>query len=106
MQQQQERDYTQRLDAGLWLRLAGYLKPYRIHLLLSAAALVASALCDAAFPLLTREALDRFVEVSAVLRLGDYGGLSDGEFKFARRFESAAHILDEDILKSPPVKSL
>ena len=76
MQQQQERDYTQRLDAGLWLRLAGYLKPYRIHLLLSAAALVASALCDAAFPLLTREALDRFVGT----------GRLDGLAGFAARY--------------------
>ena len=39
MQQQQEKDFTRRLDAGLWLRLAGYIKPYRRLLLISAATL-------------------------------------------------------------------
>ena len=33
MQQQRETDYTKRLDAGLWRRLIGYMKPYHRHLL-------------------------------------------------------------------------
>lgn len=72
MQQQQEKDFTRRLDAGLWLKLAGYLKPYRRLLLLSAAALVVSALCDTIFPLLTREAIDRFVSAGQTAGLAGF----------------------------------
>ena len=79
MQQQQEKDFTRRLDAGLWLRLAGYIKPYRRLLLISAATLIVSALCDTLFPLLTREALDRFVIA------GQAGGLAG----FAARYAAA-----------------
>ena len=60
MQQQQEKDFTKRLDAGLWRRLIGYMKPYHRHLLLIMATMAVSALCDTLFPLLTREAIDRF----------------------------------------------
>ncbi len=79
MQQQQEKDFTRRLDAGLWLRLAGYIKPYRRLLLISAATLIVSALCDTLFPLLTREALDRFV----------IAGQADGLAGFAARYAAA-----------------
>ena len=34
MQQQQEQDFTKRFDAGLWVRLVRYLKPYHKSLLL------------------------------------------------------------------------
>ena len=33
MQQQQEIDFTKHLDAGLWRRLIGYMKPYHRHLI-------------------------------------------------------------------------
>ena len=58
---QQETDYTRRLDAGLWRRLIGYLKPFYAALFLIMGTQVISAACDTIFPLLTREAIDRFV---------------------------------------------
>ena len=61
MQQQQEQDYTKRLDAGLWKRLIGYMKPYHKYLFAIMATMAVSALCDTLFPLLTREAIDTFI---------------------------------------------
>ncbi|MBR1822076.1 MAG: ABC transporter ATP-binding protein, partial [Clostridia bacterium] len=61
MQYQQEQDYTKKLDAGLWRRLIGYMKPYHKHLIAIMATMAVSALCDTIFPLLTREAIDTFI---------------------------------------------
>ena len=61
MQYQQEKDFTKHLDAGLWRRLIGYMKPYHKHLIAIMVTMAISALCDTIFPLLTREAIDRFV---------------------------------------------
>ncbi len=61
MQYQQEQDYTRKLDAGLWRRVIGYMKPYHRHLIAIMATMAVSALCDTIFPLLTREAIDTFI---------------------------------------------
>ena len=61
MQQIQEKDYTRRLDAGLWRRLIRYMKPYHKYLYAIMATMAVSALCDTLFPLLTREAIDTFI---------------------------------------------
>ena len=61
MQQQQEKDFTKQFDMGLWWRLIGYMKPYHKHLIGIMATMLVSAACDTIFPLLTREAIDRFV---------------------------------------------
>ena len=65
MQQQQEKDYTKRFDAGLWWRLVGYMKPYHKHLIFITLTMCISAACDTIFPLLTREAIDKFVAVGS-----------------------------------------
>ena len=69
MQQQKETDYTKKLDAGLWKRLIGYMKPYHRHLLGIMATMAVSALCDTLFPLLTREAIDRFAAAQSAGQL-------------------------------------
>ncbi len=76
MQYQQEQDYTKKLDAGLWRRLIGYMKPYHKHLIAIMATMAVSALCDTLFPLLTREAIDTFI--------GD--GAQSGRLWFAVRY--------------------
>lgn len=76
MQFQQEQDYTKKLDAGLWRRLIGYMKPYHKHLLAIMATMSVSALCDTIFPLLTREAIDTFIG----------GGATTGKAWFAARY--------------------
>ena len=76
MQQAQEKDFTKRLDAGLWRRLVRYMKPYHKHLYAIMGTMAVSALCDTIFPLLTREAIDRFIS----------GGSSGGQAGFAVRY--------------------
>ena len=76
MQQAQERDFTKRLDAGLWRRLIRYMKPYHKYLYAIMGTMAISALCDAIFPLLTREAIDRFIS----------GGAAGGQLGFAARY--------------------
>ena len=76
MQYQQEQDYTKKLDAGLWKRLIGYMKPYHKHLFAIMATMAVSALCDTIFPLLTREAIDTFIS----------GGAESGKLWFAVRY--------------------
>ena len=61
MQQQQEKDFTKRFDFGLWFRLIGYMKPYHKHLIGIMAIMVVNAFCDTIFPLLNREAIDKFI---------------------------------------------
>ena len=65
MQQAQEKDFTKRLDAGLWRRLIGYVKPFHKYLFAIMATMTVSALCDTIFPLLTREAIDNYTASQA-----------------------------------------
>ena len=58
--QNQTPDATKKLNAGLWRRLIRYLKPFHKNLIAIMATMAMSALCDALFPLLTREAIDQF----------------------------------------------
>ncbi len=76
MQYQQEQDYTKKLDAGLWRRLIGYMKPYHKYLIAIMATMAVSALCDTIFPLLTREAIDTFIA----------GGQAGGKVWFIARY--------------------
>lgn len=61
MQSHQEQDYTKRLDAGLWFRVLGYIKPFHPHLIGIIALMLVCAAMDVVFPLLTREAIDVFI---------------------------------------------
>lgn len=72
MQQQQEKDFTKHFDAGLWRRLIGYMKPYHRHLLGIALTMLISAACDTIFPLLTREAIDRFALSGSTANLAGF----------------------------------
>ena len=60
-----ETDSTRRLNAGLWRRLIGFMKPYHRHLIGIMGIMGMSALCDTLFPLLTREAIDRLSQSHA-----------------------------------------
>ena len=57
MQSQQEQDYTKKLDAGLWRRLIGYMKPYHRHLIAIMATMAVSALYSHFYRILKYEAL-------------------------------------------------
>ncbi len=62
MQNYEEQDYTKEFDLGLWKRLFHYAKPFRFHLLGIACTMLVCAGIDIIFPLLTREAIDVFVQ--------------------------------------------
>ena len=66
----EEEDYTRRLDLGLWKRLLRYARPYYGHLVLIALTMLVCAAIDVIFPLLTREAIDRFVLEGTLDHLG------------------------------------
>ena len=72
MQQQLEQDFTKRFDAGLWVRLVRYMKPYHRHLIAVALTMTVSAACDMIFPLLTREAIDGFISAGRISGLGGF----------------------------------
>ena len=70
MQYQEEQDYTKKFDASLWVRLVHYAKPFYRHLLGIMITMLACAGFDVIFPLLTREAIDTFVEAGTTSGLG------------------------------------
>ncbi len=72
MQAHQEQDYTRRLDAGLWRRVLGYVKPYHPHLAGIIVLMILCAAMDVVFPLLTREAIDVFIAGSTTEGLGGF----------------------------------
>ena len=61
MQFQEEQDYTKRFDAGIWVHLLKYAKPFYKHLFVVAAMMLVCAGMDVVFPLLTREAIDVYI---------------------------------------------
>ncbi|NLG23823.1 MAG: ABC transporter ATP-binding protein, partial [Clostridiales bacterium] len=70
MQYQEEQDYTKRFDFSLWVRLVKYAQPFYKKLLAIAITMMLCALCDVAFPMLTREAIDRFAGAGTTEGLG------------------------------------
>ncbi|MFW5995044.1 MAG: ABC transporter ATP-binding protein [Spirochaetia bacterium] len=71
----EEQDFTSRLDARLWKRLLSYARPYRAHLAGLAVVMIAVALLDAAYPVMTRIAVDRFVVPGTTKGLGLFASI-------------------------------
>ncbi len=57
----EEKDYSKKIDLGLWRKLLGYAKAYRRHLLGISLVMVLVAVIDASFPVMTRYAVDEFI---------------------------------------------
>jgi len=57
----EEQEYSKRIDLTLWRRLVSYAAAYRGHLAALALVMIAVAVIDAVFPLLTRHAVDTFI---------------------------------------------
>ncbi len=70
MQFNPEQDYTKHLDAGLWRRVLGYVKPFHPHLIGVITLMLVCAAMDVVFPLLTKEAIDVFIAGSTTEGLG------------------------------------
>lgn len=61
MNQFQEQDYTKRFDWGLWKKLLQYVKKYKKEVIILSLVMVGVAGVDAVFPIMTKEAVDRFI---------------------------------------------
>ena len=70
MQYQEEQEYTKRFDVGVWRRLLFYAKPFHRHLIAITVTMLLCAGFDVIFPLLTREAIDKYVTVGRTEGLG------------------------------------
>lgn len=56
-----EQDYTKRFDFGLWKKLFRYIKGYKKEAMILAVVMMGVGGIEAIFPMLTKEAVDRFV---------------------------------------------
>ncbi len=74
----EEEEYRKRFDFRLWIRLFGYLKPYKRHLIILAFAMVCLAGIDTVFPLLTKYTVDKYI----------IPGILNGLWKFAVLYAS------------------
>ncbi len=70
MQFQEEQDYDKRFDAGVWIKLVRYSRPFYKHLIVISVAMLICAGGDVIFPLLTKEAIDTFVAEERTAGLG------------------------------------
>lgn len=61
MNQFQEQDYNKRFDWGLWKKLLKYVKNYKKEVIILSLVMVGVGGIDAIFPIMTKEAVDRFI---------------------------------------------
>ncbi|MDR1559720.1 MAG: ABC transporter ATP-binding protein/permease [Clostridiales bacterium] len=57
----EEQDYTKQLDLKLWIKLFGMMKIYKKEITLIFVTMIILASCDAAFPLMSKYAIDNFI---------------------------------------------
>ena len=69
----QEEVHEEKIDLGLWRQILRLARPYRRYIALSICSTVALAAGDAAFPYMTKVALDRFVIPQTTEGLGWFG---------------------------------
>jgi ATP-binding cassette subfamily B protein len=72
MQYNEEQDYSSRLDLSVWKKLLRIGKPYRKHLIWILAIMSVTATFDVAFPLLNRQAIDRFAGSGSLVGMGGF----------------------------------
>ncbi len=74
----EEKAYSRRIDYGIWRKLLGYARPYRTHLSAIIAIMIVIAVIDAAFPALTRYAVDTFIVPRSAEGLGSFAAVYAG----------------------------
>ncbi len=78
MQRFEEQEYDKRFDWGLWRKLFKYIKAFKKEMIILSIVMVGVGGIDAIFPMLTKEAVDRFVipgKVDGLLGFGLIYGL-------------------------------
>ena len=68
----EEKTFARRVDFGIWRKLLGYAQPYRKHLAATVVIMIVIAVIDAAFPALTRYAVDSFIVPGSTSGLGRF----------------------------------
>lgn len=61
MNEFKEQEYTRRFDWGLWKKIILYMKNYKKEAIILVFVMMGVGIIDAVFPILTKEAVDRFV---------------------------------------------
>jgi len=72
MQYYEEQDYTKRFDVDVWKKILRLAKPFHRHLYAILAAMSVTAVFDVSFPLLNRQAIDRFATAGTLDGLGGF----------------------------------
>src|SRR5690554_7572146 len=88
----QEEVHEEKIDLGLWRQILRLARPYRRYIALSICSTVALAAGDAAFPYMTKVALDRFVIPQTTEGLGWFGAAFLGDRKSTRLNSSHVRI--------------
>lgn len=76
----EDEEFHRRWDLGLWRRLLRYARPYRASFVVLGLTMIAVGCLDAAFPLLTKHAVDAFMQ----------GGRTDGILSFGALYLATA----------------
>ena len=72
MQYHEELDYSKRFDVSVWQKILRIAKPYHRHLYAIIALMSVTAVFDVSFPLLNRQAIDRFATAGTLEGLGGF----------------------------------
>ncbi|NLJ41541.1 MAG: ABC transporter ATP-binding protein [Clostridiales bacterium] len=70
-----EQEYNKSIDFGLWKGLLKYIKPYKKKLITLALAMIGVGAVDVAFPLMTKYAIDNFIETGRINGLWGFAGV-------------------------------
>ena len=67
MQYEEEQDYTKKLNTGTWRKILRLAQPFHRHMFAIIAIMTAAAAFDILFPLLNRQAIDRFATAGTLV---------------------------------------
>lgn len=68
----EEYDYTKRFDIGVWKKILKIAKPFHRHLIAIVVLMSLTAVFDVSFPLLNRQAIDRFAATGTLEGMGGF----------------------------------
>ncbi|MFA5577140.1 MAG: ABC transporter ATP-binding protein [Tissierellaceae bacterium] len=69
----QENINYEKIEINIWKNFFKYLKPYKLHFLVLSVFMVLLGILDAVFPLLTKYAIDNFIEAGSLVGLERFG---------------------------------
>lgn len=70
-----EQEYSKSVDFGLWKNLFQYIKPYKKRIIALIIVMIGSGGIDVVFPLMTKYAIDNFIETGRINGLWGFAGV-------------------------------